>query len=128
MFDCNFYDLDKKKVVRSRYIAFMKDHTIQDIEKSEMNLVPQVIDDLIDSDLVPGTHISTQVDKEYQEANVSDNAHIAEQVETDDIVLRQMISFLNQRLYQMLYKIFHFGDLSEIDDIPQNILQMSMYY
>ena len=58
-----FYDPVQKKLVRSRDAMFMEDHTIQDIEKTDVTEF-QYSDNLIDLNPVPLTHLPTQVEDE----------------------------------------------------------------
>ncbi|RVW62457.1 Retrovirus-related Pol polyprotein from transposon TNT 1-94 [Vitis vinifera] len=71
-----FYDPVQKKLVRSRDVVFMEDHTIQDIEKTNP-MESQHSGDLIDLDPVPLTNLPTQVEDEAH-----DDQHDMGDVET----------------------------------------------
>jgi len=47
---------------------------------------PQVSDNLVNFDSVPFTHIPASIDEEQQEANVPNNAHVPQHIETNDII------------------------------------------
>ncbi|KAL6314361.1 hypothetical protein AAG906_021191 [Vitis piasezkii] len=104
-----FYDPVQKKLVRSRDVVFMEDHTIQDIEKTNP-MESQHSSDLIDLDPVPLANLPTQVEDEAHDdqhdmgdvetpTQVEDEAHddqhdmgdveIPIQVEVDDDVHEQ---------------------------------------
>ncbi|RVW11901.1 Retrovirus-related Pol polyprotein from transposon TNT 1-94 [Vitis vinifera] len=71
-----FYDPVQKKLVRSRDVVFMEDHTIQDIEKTNP-MESQHSGDLIDLDPAPLTNLPTQVEDEAH-----DDQHDMGDVET----------------------------------------------
>ncbi|RVW34206.1 Retrovirus-related Pol polyprotein from transposon TNT 1-94 [Vitis vinifera] len=71
-----FYDPVQKKLVRSRDVVFMEDHTIQDIEKTKP-MESQHSSDLIDLDPVPLANLPTQVEDEAH-----DDQHDMGDVET----------------------------------------------
>ena len=59
-FGYRFYDPMEKKLVKSRYVVFMEDQTIRDILKTDTPVL-QYNNGLIDLDLVPLTHVPTEV-------------------------------------------------------------------
>ena len=84
-----FYDPMQKKLVRNRDAMFIEDHTIQDIEKTDVTEF-QYNDNLIDFDPVPLTHLPTQVEDEAHDdqPDIGD-VETPTQVEMDDYVHEQ---------------------------------------
>ncbi|RVW19193.1 Retrovirus-related Pol polyprotein from transposon TNT 1-94 [Vitis vinifera] len=84
-----FYDPMQKKLVRSRDVVFMEDHTIQDIEKTNP-MESQHSGDLIDLDLAPLTNFPTQVEDEaHDDQHDMGDVETPTQVEVDDDVHEQ---------------------------------------
>ena len=116
-----FYDPMQKKLVRSRDAMFMEDHTIQDIEKTDVTEF-QYSDNLIDLDPVPLTHFPTQVEDEaHDDQHDISDVETPTQVEMDDYVHEQ--SPIAEASPDIPLK------RSTKDDIlPHSILLMIMYY
>ncbi|RVW26208.1 Retrovirus-related Pol polyprotein from transposon TNT 1-94 [Vitis vinifera] len=84
-----FYDPVQKKLVRSRDVMFVEDHTIQDIEKTDATEF-QYSDNLIDLDPVPLTHLPTQVEDEaHDDQHDIGDVETLTQVEMDNGVHEQ---------------------------------------
>ncbi|RVW22327.1 Retrovirus-related Pol polyprotein from transposon TNT 1-94 [Vitis vinifera] len=84
-----FYDPVQKKLVRSRDVVFMEDHTIQDIEKTNP-MESQHSGDLIDLDPAPLTNLPTQVEDEaHDDQHDMGDVETPTQVEMDDDVHEQ---------------------------------------
>ncbi|RVW40094.1 Retrovirus-related Pol polyprotein from transposon TNT 1-94 [Vitis vinifera] len=84
-----FYDPVQKKLVRSRDVMFMEDHTIQAIEKTNP-MESQHSGDLIDLDPAPLTNPPTQVEDEaHDDQHDMGDVETPTQVEVDDDVHEQ---------------------------------------
>ncbi|RVW79299.1 Retrovirus-related Pol polyprotein from transposon TNT 1-94 [Vitis vinifera] len=82
-----FYDPVQKKLVRSRDVVFMEDHTIQDIEKTNP-MESQHSGDLIDLDPAPLTNLPTQVedeahDDQHDMGDVETPTHVEDEAHDD---------------------------------------------